>query len=75
MKTIHTISELGITISITERNPKHEQETQKTVRITNKRKLDVIGRVERVQDSLLRTAQIERKKEKKQSFFNKHKNK
>lgn len=75
MKTFYPISSLDVTIVVTDKQPKHENDCQKSVRLTNKRKLDTIGRVDKVHDSILRLAQIERKKENKRNFFNKHKNK
>lgn len=71
MKTIHFISSLNTTIVVTDK--REFQGSQTTVKLTNKRKLSIIDRVAKVEDNLLRVASIERKKEKKQSFFNKHK--
>ena len=45
----------------------------KSVKITNKTKQRVINKLENVENNFLRVAQIERKKDKKQNFFNKHK--
>lgn len=72
MKTIHYISQLDTTIVLTDKT--EFQGSQNSVRLTNKRKLDILGRVDRVENELLRVASIERKKQKKHNFFNKHKN-
>jgi hypothetical protein len=45
----------------------------KSVKITNKTKQRVINKLENVENNFLRVAQIERKKDKKQNLFNKHK--
>ena len=45
----------------------------KSVKITNKTKQRVMNKLENVENNFLRVAQIERKKNKKQNFFNKHK--
>lgn len=45
----------------------------KSIKITNKTKQRVINKLENVENNFLRVAQIERKKDKKQNFFNKHK--
>lgn len=71
MKTIYQIKSLGATIVLNDK--KEFQGEQKTIKLTNKAKIDTIGKVDRVFDNMLRTAQIERKKESKQQFFNKHK--
>jgi hypothetical protein len=71
MKTFHHIKSLNTTIVLTDKTD--QQGCQNSIRLTNKRKLDIIGRVDRVENELLRVASIERKKEKKQNFFNKHK--
>ena len=75
MQTVYKIDSLGVSIVLTDKEPKHNNDCQKSVRLTNKRKLDTIGKVDKVHDSILRLAQIERKKENKRNFFNKHKNK
>lgn len=46
----------------------------KSIKITNKTKQRVINKLENVENNFLRVAQIEAKKQKKQNFFNKHKN-
>jgi len=45
----------------------------KSIKITNKTKQRVMNKLENVENNFLRVAQIERKKDKKQNFFNKHK--
>lgn len=71
MKTIYKISSLDTTIVLTDK--KEFQGVQSTIRLTNKSKLSILDKVDKVHNSMMQTAQIERKKEKKQNFFNKHK--
>jgi hypothetical protein len=71
MKTFHFISSLDTTIVLTDK--KEFQGSQTTVKKTAYHKINLIDRVTKVENELLRVASIERKKEKKQSFFNKHK--
>lgn len=71
MKTIYQIKSLDTTIVLTDKSD--QQQAQATIKLTNKIKLDTIGRVDRVHNEMMRIASIERKKEAKKSFFNKHK--
>jgi hypothetical protein len=71
MKTIYHIKSLATTIVVTDK--RDQQQAQSTIKLTNKIKLDTIGRVNRVHEQMMQTASIERKKAKKTDFFNKHK--
>jgi hypothetical protein len=71
MKTFHYIKSLDTTIVLTDKT--EFQGLQSSIRLTNKRKLDILGRVDKVENELMHIASIERKKSKKQQFFNKHK--
>lgn len=73
MKTFHTISQFDTTIVVTDKQPKHETNCQKSVRLTNKRKIDTLGRVERVHDAMMKIASNENRKQKKKDFYNKFK--
>ena len=71
MKTIYHIKSLATTIVVTDKTD--QQKSQSSIKLTNKVKLDTIGRVDRVHNDMMRIASIERAKEKKQAFYNKHK--
>jgi|GEM_PF-3873107 len=75
MKTIHLISQLDTTIVVTDKQPKHELDCQKSVRLTNKQKIDIFGRVDKVHNQMLKIAANEARKDKKKEFYNKRKNK
>ena len=61
-------------ITITNKKENDDKIISKSVKITNKTKQRVMNKLENVENNFLRVAQIERKKNKKQNFFNKHKN-
>jgi hypothetical protein len=60
-------------ITITNKKENDDKIISKSVKITNKTKQRVQKKLENVENNFLRVAQIERKKDKKQNFFNKHK--
>ena len=62
----------GSVISIIEDN--NNSIICKSVKITNKRKQKAQNTRENIEEQFLKTASIDRKKIKKQNFFNKHKN-
>jgi len=61
-------------ITIVKSEDNNNRIISKSVKITNKTKQRTMRKLENIENNFLRTAEIERKKEKKQSFFNKHKN-
>ncbi len=60
-------------ISIVRSQDNNNKIISKSVKITNKTKQRTMVKLENIENNFLRFASIERKKEKKQSFFNKHK--
>ena len=67
MDTIRYIKQLDVTNIVTDKTD--QQQAQTTIKLTNKAKLDTLGRVERVHNDMMRIASIERAKEKKQAFY------
>ncbi len=61
-------------ITIVKKSDNNTKIIAKSVKITNKTKQRVINKLENIENNFLRVAQIEAKKQKKQNFFNKHKN-
>lgn len=61
-------------ITIVKKSDNNTKIIAKSIKITNKTKQRVINKLENVENNFLKVAQIERKKDKKQNFFNKHKN-
>ena len=71
MKTIYHISSLATTIVVTDK--KEVQGSQSTIKKTAYHKINLIDRVERVENSMLKLASSERRKENKKAFYNKSK--
>jgi hypothetical protein len=73
MQTIKKISSLDITIVLTDK--KDQQKNQSTIRLTNKRKLSILDKVDQVHNRMMQIASNANRKEKKQQFYNKCKSK
>ena len=71
MKTIYHISSLATSIVVTDK--KEFQGCQSTVKKTAFHKINLIDRVAKVENSMLKLASNEHRKEKKQLFYNKSK--